>query len=131
MPYQVNWEVPQVILNLQLLDDVTMPEFASINDEINSHLPHTSSDVPLALMIDMTHTRSVPKDFKALMASQRYATTRSPIKWILVISSNRLMRLMMMLTYNLCRPQLHFFDTKEEALRFLEYINRGRQFSVS
>ncbi len=126
MPYQIEWEVPQSVLSLRLLDHVTLQEFVEIDRGITDRLDTVSDDARIALMVDTIAAKSVPQAYNDLKASQTYAVRRNAqLEYILVVSgSNKLMRLMMMLTYNLCRPRLQFFDTPAQALFFLSRTGR-------
>jgi hypothetical protein len=123
MPYQINWETPEAVLSLRLLDQVTFQEFVEIDRSITAHLNEGSPDSAIVLIVDVTQATSVPQSFNELKTSQTYATAANlRLKWILVVSSNRLMRLMMLLTFNLCRPTLRFFDTLVDATKFIATV---------
>jgi hypothetical protein len=116
MAHQVFWHVPQQILGLELEGDLSLDHFDRINEDITNHLNGCGGDQHI-LLVDITRPATVPRLFARLKASQTY-TVRNDVRFILVAGNNKLMRLMMMLTFNLCRPTLIFFDTVELALDF-------------
>jgi hypothetical protein len=128
MPYQISWETPEAVLCLRLLEQVTLQEFVEIDRTITSHLNDSSVDASIALMVDVTETKSVPQSFSELKNSQTYATAANVrLHWILVIGNNRLMRLMMLLTFNLCRPSLRFFDTLVDGTKFISTMQQTKK----
>ena len=126
MPYQIDWQIPQSVLTLQLDGHVTYEEFVEIDKVITDHLNTVNVGTRIALIINANNAKSVPPIFNELKTSQSYAVDghNARVGYILVVSGgNKLMRLMMMLIYNLCRPSLRFFDTSVEAERFLSTVN--------
>jgi hypothetical protein len=128
VPYQVDWEIPQSVLRVQLTAHVTLPEFVEVNRMVTDKLNTVSADAGIALMVNVNEALSVPQAFNQLRLSQTYATSsNSRLKYILIVcGNNRLMRLMMLLTFNLCRPSLQFFDTPAQALTFIRNMNDYR-----
>jgi hypothetical protein len=56
-----------------------------------------------------------------IKASQGYMHNPR-LKWILIIGSTKLMRLTMIVIFNLARAYLQFFQTADEAIQYLHRI---------
>ena len=121
MAYRVFWRVPHHTLCLELEGDLTLDDFNLINRAIIDHLGGETTDRRIALVVDITRPGSIPQAFAQLKASQTYVL-RHDLKFILVAGSNKFMRLMMLLTFNLCRPSLRFFDNVDQALTFVQRV---------
>ncbi|MCC7205706.1 MAG: hypothetical protein IT323_00270 [Anaerolineae bacterium] len=116
MPYQVFWQVPHEILCVHLEGHLSLEEFHVINEAVVGELGDEGAQHRYAILIDITHPASLPQAFQPLRESQAYARRRD-VKYILVVGRDKLLRLMLLLTFNLCRPALRFVDTMEEAFR--------------
>jgi hypothetical protein len=117
MTYQVFWHVPDQILGLKLEGYLTFDDFDKINQMVIDHLGAVQTDRTIMLLVDITSPGTTPRSFQRLKASQSYSM-RQDLKFILVAGTDKFMRLMTLLTFNLCRPYLHFFDDVEQALSF-------------
>lgn len=128
MPYQIHWEIPESILRVQLQGHVTLEEFMDIDYLVNEALATLKPEMQISLMVDVNEAHTVPQAFNDLKASQTYArATHSRIKYILIVcGNNKLLRLMMLLVFNLARPSIQFFDTSVQALSFMSIVNRAR-----
>ncbi len=120
MGYRVFWQVPHQFLYLELEGYLSLDDFMQINLTVNDLLSAEVKDRQVTLVIDITRPCTAPKAFAQLKASQTYLMRRD-LKYILVVGSNKLMRLMMMLTFNLSKPSLWFFDSFEQALKFAQW----------
>lgn len=128
MPYQVYWDAPKMLLYLKLTGDVSLQEFVEIDRDITHYLASYEVGESIALLVDVKDAKSVPQSFNQLRTSQTYAYEyyQSKLSHILVVSgNNKLMRLMMMLTFNLCRPSLQFFEAKTQALSYFHKCDVG------
>ena len=115
MAYKVFWQIPQQVLYHKLEGDLSLDDFSQINQVIWDHLGEETTYQHTALLIDISRPGRTPQDFAALRASQTYML-RNDLKFILVVGSNKLMRLMMLLTFNLSKPGVRFFDDLEQGL---------------
>jgi hypothetical protein len=102
--------------------DLTIADFTKINQSILEHLGEELPDQQVALLVDITRPSRAPRDVAGLRASQHYAMRRD-IKFILVAGSDKFMRLMTLLMYNLCRPNLQFFNDTDQAIKFVQWGN--------
>lgn len=119
MPYQISWLVPSKVLHLHLRDEVSLEDFQAINKQVQLYT--AEADQRFALVVDMIHTRRVSYNVEQIRASQQYAQD-SRLDWILVVSSNKLLRLTMMVIFNLARAPLQLFQTVDEVKTFLKRI---------
>jgi hypothetical protein len=125
--YQVYWDVPGYVLCLKLIDAVTLEEFIEIDSLITSYLSNTHTRT--AIVIDITDAKHVPFPSDQIRASQAY-TQHPMLKWLLVVGGNKLMRLMMLLTFNLSRASLQFIDNAEKLDSFL-HLHKLKQLGDS
>jgi hypothetical protein len=119
MAYRVFWHIPQQVIFVELEGNLTLKDFQQLNRDVVELLGAESADRPVTLVIDVTRPTTTPQAFEQLKASQTY-TQRRDLKSIIVVSSNKFIRLMMLLTFNLCRPSLRFCDTVDEASMFIQ-----------
>ena len=119
MAHRVFWRVPQQILCMELEGIISLDDFIQINQTIVDHLGDEIPDRDVALLVDITQPGHPPRSYPQLKASQTYVMRRD-LKFILVVGNDKFMRLMTLLTFNLCRPSLMFFDDMDQALRFVQ-----------
>ncbi len=124
MAYRVYWHIPHQMLCMELEGNLTLDDFQNLDRAILALLGNEAPDRQLMLLVDITRPATTPRDFARLRASQTYLL-RFDLKFILVAGSNKLMRLMMLLTFNLCRPSVRFFDNIDEALKIAQILNRA------
>jgi len=115
MAFRTYWHTPQQILCIELEGTLSLDDFNHMNQAVWDQLGDEASNQPVALLVDITRPSKMPQAFQYLRESQVY-TQRRDLKMILVVGSNKFNRLMMMLTFNLCKPSLWFFDNIEQAL---------------
>ena len=121
MAYRIFWRVPQQTLWMELEGDLTLNDFKQINCAVVEHLGADEGNRQVALVVDITRTGKIPQAFAELRMSQTYGQRRD-LKFIIVAGTNKFMRLMILLTFNLCRPSLRFFDTMDQALAFSQRV---------
>jgi hypothetical protein len=117
MTHRIYWRVPNVVLCLELEGNLSPDDFAQINQAIVEHLGPETQTQTVTLLVDITRPGTTPSAFAQLKASQTY-TMRRDLNYILVVGRDKFMRLMMLLTFNLCKPSLKFFDDMDQALAF-------------
>lgn len=119
MAYRVFWEVPQGILRLELAGVLSLEDFSQINQTVSEHLGVETSDRRLALLVDTSQLSGMPSSVAQLQVSQKYLL-RQDLQFILITGSTKLVRLLLLLTFNLCRASLRFFDNTDQALVFAQ-----------
>jgi hypothetical protein len=107
------------VLHLRLIDEITLDDFQQINAEVEEHMREHGKR--LAIVIDVNATRRVSYNVEQIRASQRYALDPS-LDWILVVGNNKLLRLTMIVVFNLARAPLQLFQNLDEARAFLKRI---------
>lgn len=117
--YHIFWQVPQQILCLSLEGELSLEDFNHINLNIIKHLDDKPFEQAVVLVVDVSQPCSLPRDYARLKASQTYATRRD-LNFILVVSTDKFIRLVTLLIFNLCRPMLKFFASQHEALGFIQ-----------
>jgi hypothetical protein len=115
MAYKVYWEVPQQVLRIELEGNLTIEDFGQINRAVIDLLGVETTRRQINLLIDITRPSRTPRDIQQIKSSQTYVMRRD-LKHIFVAGTDKFMRLMMLLTFNLCKPSLTFVDTIDRAL---------------
>jgi hypothetical protein len=122
MAYKIFWQVPQQVLCMELEGNLNLDHFNQINQMVVDLLDDKDTDQPVTLLVDITRPGKIPQAFAQLKESQTYAS-RHDLKFIVVAGNDKFMRLMMLLTFNLCRPSLRFFDNIDQGLKFAQRIS--------
>src|SRR5947209_1468538 len=99
MAFKVSWQVPQQVLFVELDGELSLDDFNGINQAVVSHLNALAENAAITLLINTTQLVSVPQAFQQLKASQTYVQRRD-LQYILVVGNNKMIRLMMLLTFN-------------------------------
>lgn len=110
--------MPQKVLYLVLSGDYTLDEAMEVNRLICDELDKNQS--PLNIFIDVTQMQK-PYNFSTIRNVQTFIN-HPQLFCIFVISDDRLMRLSMMVIFNLAQAQLHLcnkFETAELMLNTL------------
>lgn len=115
MAIKVYWSVPHRILTVELEGMLNFDDFKRLDHIINDCLDHENPGTPVVLMVDITRQARIPQAFAQIKATQT-CLHRPELQWILVAGKNKFMRLMMMLTYNLCRQSLRLLDDVDQAI---------------
>ncbi len=113
--YTLNWHTPGKVLQLTLSGDYPVEEAQEVNDVILSVLTKTNS--PHFLLIDATQMTR-PRNFKAIRAVQNYMDHRQ-LKHIYVVTTDNLVKLAMMVIFNLSRATLHMSNDTMRANRMM------------
>lgn len=121
MAYQLSWQIPDVVLCIKLGTHVTVDDFVRLNEEVNAYLDMRHADDQTTLIMDTTETQSIPRELSFMRGSQTYADRRD-VKRLLTVGSNKQVRLILLLTFNLSRAPLQFVDSYDHVDRFLNNI---------
>lgn len=121
MTYNIFWQIPDQVLCMELEGHLQLDDFNQINYAVISHLDSVTENPGIALLISAARLNGVPQAFQQLRASQTYVERRD-LTHIVVVTTNKMVRLMMLLTFNLSRPSLRFFDDLDHAHRFLQMV---------
>lgn len=118
MTYELDWYVPDQILQLRLMGQPALHQFQRLNQEIIQALDEAQND--LWLMVDVQGLSHMLPGWETIRTSQTYMY-HPRLTFIVIVTDrrNRLVRLMMMILYNLSRAGLKIFDSWDDAARFL------------
>lgn len=119
MPYEINWDIPDVVLCVKLLGQVSIEEFLEINEQVNAHLDACNTSERNLLVIDTIEAQRIPRELSSMKNSQTYAN-RVDLKWIMIVGDNKTIRLIMLLTFNLSKAILQFADNYVHVERFIQ-----------
>ncbi|MFN8373567.1 MAG: hypothetical protein U0694_11925 [Anaerolineae bacterium] len=120
MGYQLSWRIPQRAVYLKLDIETSLAEFEEINRLIVGYL--NQCEKRLFLMIDVNDFKPNALIWDRIRASQKYVS-HEKLEYVLIVgqNTNRLIRLMMLVLFNISRAGLKFVETFEEADAFLAH----------
>ncbi len=121
MAFQVFWHIPHQVLCLELEGHLSLQDFSQINEAILNVLNSEAQHSRITLLVNAINLSSVPQAFQQLRASQAYVE-RPDLKHIVVATTNKMIRLMMLLTFNLSRPSLRMVDDLDQAQMVLRIV---------
>lgn len=111
MPYELTWHTPSKVLQLTIIGEYS-PEIAKeANDAIVEELNRATT--VLLLVIDATQMAR-PYRFQEIRATQHYMNHHR-LRHIFVISNDKLIRLSIVIIFNLSRAFVQLFNTPAEA----------------
>lgn len=115
MPYELSWRVPGKVLSLSLSGKYTVENAKAVNQLITKELDQSQS--PLLLVIDALNMER-PYHFDSIRALQTYMDHQN-LKHIYIVAADKVVKLSMMVIFNLSRARLHMFDSIEKANKLL------------
>ena len=119
MAYELNWHMPGKVLYLVLSGHYTHDEAEKVNQLIHDELDKNQTS--LNIFIDVTRMQK-PHNFATIRNAQTFIN-HPRLHCIFVIAEDRLMRLSMMVIFNLAQAQLYLCDQLETAERMLDTLN--------
>lgn len=120
MAYELSWYIPNRILYLSILGDYALDDARLVNRNIIEELENSPHD--LMLFIDGMEMKRL-HNFQEIRSSQEYMD-HPKLKRIFVATNDRLVKLAMMVIFNLSHAYLTIFDDVEKA-----DVTIQRQFS--
>ena len=111
MAYELNWHVPDKVLFLRLSGDYLLDDAREVNRLITKELD--ARQEALSLLIDVTEMNR-PVNFVGIRTVQTYMQHRN-LQHIYIAASDRLVKLAMIVIFNLGWAYLHMFDDLEKA----------------
>jgi hypothetical protein len=121
MSIQASWYEPRQIILLQMVGQVTLDEMEKANRSIAQLL---QDGLPPHLLVDFSHLEGMPMSLKdGIHHSHTFADSR--IGWIAAYAlPNRAVRMLGTLFSQMMRIHLKNFDTQQEAITFLQGLER-------
>jgi hypothetical protein len=116
MGYELNWHIQHKVLSLTLVGDYTIEEAREVNQLILDELEQRQT--ALIIFINATQMKR-PHNFGDIRSVQTFMDHRQ-LKHIYVTSADRLVKLAMMVIFNLARAPLNMFDDLNEAQFMLD-----------
>lgn len=114
--YELDWYRPGKILHLKLSGNYQEKDAAMVNKVIETELAKARE--PLFLLIDAMQLQR-PHNFKSVRSAQTFMDHKS-LKHIYVAAGDRLVKLAMMVIFNLSRAPLTISDSPDKATYLLE-----------
>jgi hypothetical protein len=111
-------DVLHPVLRVRLSEEVTTADFQTISSHVMAWLDVQTVRGRCILMIEILPGATIPYSIHMLRGAQRYAN-RADLQWILVVTENKLHRLMMTLTLNYALAALEFFAARDDAEAFI------------
>ncbi len=116
MPYELVWHIPEKVLKLEIIGEYT-PEIAKeANDCIVEELNRSAT--PLLLLMDATQMAR-PYRFQEIRATQHFMNHHK-LRYIFVATNDKLIRLSIVIIFNLSRAFVQLYGTAEEAQQAIE-----------
>lgn len=119
MTYDLSWQIQDKVIYLRITEKTTFPDYPEINQQILDMLNRVRQAVYLILDLSAIKPTTLPWD--QLRLTQRY-TEHMWLKHVLIIGNpeDRLLRLMMLVLFNMSTAQLNFYKSLSEARDFLK-----------
>ena len=115
MSYELGWHVPGKVLSLSLSGTYTPENAKEVNQLITDKLDQSQS--PILLLIDALNMDR-PFHFASIRSLQTYMDHRN-LKHICIVTDDKIVKLSMLVIFNLSRARLHMFDNVEKANKML------------
>jgi len=116
MAYELTWYIPDKVLLLEVSGDYTLKDAEDVDELMHDKLNHSQKQL-LVLINAMKMDR--PYNFNQIRLSQTYMDHRQ-LKSIYVASGDRLVKLAMMVIFNLSRARLLTYDSLDNAMSILQ-----------
>lgn len=116
MTYELTWHESKKALWLTLSGDYLLEEAKALNQEILDELE--KSQTPLLILIDATHMNRSYR-FSDIRTAQTFMD-HLKLKAIYVATNDRLVKLSMLIIFNLSRASLYVCDDVEKATLMLQ-----------
>lgn len=111
MAYQLTWHIPEKVLLLTLTGEYSLQDAKDVNLHILHEIEQSAGSI--ILLIDVLQMNR-PFNFTNIRDAQTYIS-HPRLQDIFVITDDRLMKLAMIVIFNLTRAHLHTFDSLEKA----------------
>lgn len=103
---ELSWYLPGKVMCLHISGDYTLEDSRQINATIIEELEHRQED--LVLVIDAMKMNR-PYHFDQIRATQTYMDHQH-LKHIYAVTTDRVVKLALMIIFNISRAHLHLFD---------------------
>ncbi|MFN8376717.1 MAG: hypothetical protein U0694_28070 [Anaerolineae bacterium] len=117
MAYRLTWYVPAKVLQLQLEGDISASEFAEANAMIAREIEQTEGKV--ALVVDASAVTEISSVVSKIKRSQTYSG-HPRLGWIFVIGTDKFIRLMMTVIFNVVSAKMQLFPDHNQMRQFLK-----------
>jgi len=112
MTYQLSWHIPDQVLALDISGEYTLNEAEAVNTIVGRELKQVKR--PITIIIDATYMER-PRNFQELRAAQNYMHHRY-LDHIMVASDDKVIKLAMMIIFNMSRAYFTVVDSVDQAL---------------
>lgn len=117
MSYKLTWHDPGKVLLLTLTGDYSFAEAKEVNEQMLDYLD--SCQQPLRLLIDTIHM-SRPHNFNEIRTAQTFMN-HLQLKSITIVTHDRLVKLSMMVIFNMGRAIINLYENMDRAKQMLQY----------
>jgi hypothetical protein len=123
MPYQISWDDTATGV-VTLKGEVTRTEFEALSQEIKIGLKTVAKNKThkAALIFDIQYAQMIPPTDNTTRELHSYANDPH-LKWILIGGKNKLVRLILMLCFNLASANVRLFESVEAAKTFRNQLH--------
>lgn len=103
---KLSWYLPDKVIYLHISGDYTLEDSRQVNTAIIEELEHRQED--LVLVIDAMEMNR-PYNFDQIRSTQTYMNHQN-LKHIYAVTTDRVVKLALMIIFNISRAQLYLFD---------------------
>ncbi len=121
MSHKLVWRPTDRVLTLTLTGEVSLMDFVDVSADIDVMLGNVTD--PLVLMVNAEDVRLSRSGLSQTRTSSHYMESRL-VEHLLVVASDKIVRLTLLVVFNINRPVLRFFDHMDQAEYHLRTVMR-------
>lgn len=123
MAHKLAWRASDRVLTLTLTGEISLPDFANISSDIDIMLGSVTE--PLVLIVDAENVRLGRSGLSQTRAAPTSYMENRSVEHLLVVTSDKIVRLMLLVVFNVNRSVLRFFDHMDQAEYYLRTAVRA------
>jgi len=108
-------------LTLTLTGEVSLTDFVNVSADMDVTLDSVTD--PLVLIVDAENVRLIRSGLPQTRTSLSYRESRL-VEHLLVVANDKIVRLTLLVVFNINRPVLRFFDHMDQAEYHLRTVMR-------
>ena len=116
MSHKLVWRPTDRVLTLTLTGEISLMDFVTVSDDIDVMLGSVTE--PLVLIVDAENVRLSRSGLSQARTTPTYMESRL-VEHLLIVASDKIIRLTLLVVFNLNRPVLRFFDHMDQAEYYL------------
>jgi len=121
MSHKLVWRPTDRVLTLTLTGEVSLTDFVNVSADMDVTLDSVTD--PLVLIVDAENVRLIRSGLPQTRTSLSYRESRL-VEHLLVVANDKIVRLTLLVVFNINRPVLRFFDHMDQAEYHLRTVMR-------